>query len=696
MTNESGALLCALAVLSWSAAAWGGASEEEDLLAAFGDKSFVTIATGTRVPLGRAPAVASVITAEDIAALGAADLDQVLETVPGLHVARGTQADMPVFVIRGVHRDTNPQVLMLVNGIPVTTVFAGNRGNVWAGLPLDNVARIEVIRGPGSAVYGADAFSGVINVITKTAEDIDGTQFGVRAGSFNSKDAWVLHGGKLGDAEVAAYFRIGATDGSRRIVTADAQTGLDGLFGTRASLTPGPVDDGYDAVDGSLDVSRDKWRLRFGYKERKHVGSGTGVAQALDPAGRSYSERITSDLTYRDPNFARNWDVSLQASFMRYKEFSDLVLFPAGTNLGGGVFADGMIGDPYKWERHGRFDASALYGGFQAQRLRVGAGAATEDLYQVRERKNFVSGVMPYTPIGSGSFADVIDVSDSSPFLTPHQRQVRYLFAQDEWNFARDWTLTAGVRHDSYSDFGGTTNPRLALAWEAAYTLTARLLYGTAFRAPSFVELYNINNPVQIGTSGLTPEKMRTTEVALSWQPLPRLALGMNVFRYEMRDIIQLAGVTWQNAGRQTGTGTELEATWDAARNLRLSGNYSYQRSVDEDTQQDAGLAPHHRVYLRADWHVASGWAVNGQLNRVGERRRAPGDTRSALAGYTTVDLTLRTDKGRKGWGVAASVRNLFNADAREPSPFGTPFISLPNDFPLPGRVFVVQAEYGL
>jgi iron complex outermembrane receptor protein len=78
---------------------------------------------------------------------------------------------------------------MLVNGLPVTTSFAGNRGNVWGGLPIENVARIEVIRGPGSALYGADAFAGVINIITKTAADINGSQFGVRAGSFGSGDA---------------------------------------------------------------------------------------------------------------------------------------------------------------------------------------------------------------------------------------------------------------------------------------------------------------------------------------------------------------------------------------------------------------------------------------------------------------------------------------------------------------------------
>jgi iron complex outermembrane receptor protein len=672
--------------------AWCAPGEEEELALAFGDKSFVTIATGTRVPLMRAPAVASVITAEDIKALGATDLDQVLETVPGLHVARGTLAHAPVYAMRGIHRDTNPQVLMLVNGIPMTTSFSGDRGNVWGGLPLENVARIEVIRGPGSAVYGADAFAGVINIMTKDATDIGGTQFGARAGSFHSRDGWVLHGGKLGPLQIAAYLRVGSTEGSRRTIDADAQTGLDQLLGTRASHAPGPLNDGRNVIDGTLDLSYHQWRLRLGYKERDRVGSGVGIAQALDPTGRNYSERLTADLGYREPHFARNWEVSLEASFMRYKEFSDLVLFPPGTNLGGGVFSDGMIGNPYKWERHGRINAAALYDGFQQHRLRLGVGAALDDLYKVRESKNFLPGVLPFTPIGTGSLADVTDVSDTAPFLRPHKRRLRYAFVQDEWSFAKDWTLTAGLRHDHYSDFGHTSNPRLALAWEAAYNLTARLLYGTAFRAPSFVELYAINNPVQVGMPSLKPEKMQSVEGVFSWQATPRLHVGVNLFRYRMREVIQLVGTTWQNAGQQTGRGAEIEAVWDPRGDLRLTGGYGLQRSIDEATRQESGLVPRHRLYLRGDLRFSAGWSINAQLNMVGKRWRAPGDARANLDGYNTVDVTVRNANGAKGWGVAVSVRNLFDADAREPSPAGAPFVALPNDLPLARRSMWIQA----
>jgi iron complex outermembrane receptor protein len=350
-----------------------------------------------------------------------------------------------------------------------------------------------------------------------------------------------------------------------------------------------------------------------------------------------------------------------------------------------------MIGNPYKWERHTRVSLSAFYTGIATHRMRLGAGYQREDLYRIRETKNFNPD---FTPIGTGSRADVTDVSETVPFIRPQARNVNYVYAQDEWNFARDWTLTAGARHDRYSDFGSTTNPRLALVWEAAYNVTAKLLYGSAFRAPAFTELYSINNPVNIGNPNLKPEKIKTAEAAVAWQAAARLQFGANVFRYRMSDIIGLAGTTWTNSGTQTGYGVELETVWDATRNMRIAANYGGQRSIDKSTDQDAGLAPHHRAYLRSDWRFAPGWNATAQLNWVADRKREPGDTRPDVPDYTTVDLAVRAEGRRKEWEVAFIARNLFDADAREPSPTGAPFVSIPNDLPLPGRAFYVQGSY--
>lgn len=673
------------------------AFDDEDLSLVYGDKETVSLATGSKQTVRRAPAVATVITAADIAALGATDLDEVLETVPGLHVNRAASMGQSLYVMRGVVGTNAPQVLMLQNGIPVTVALTGNKGNLWGGLPLDNIARIEVLRGPGSALYGADAFAGVINIITKSADEIAGTQAGLRAGSRSTADAWLLHGGKLGALEVAGYLRIGSTDGQARTIDADAQTRNDRAFGTHASLAPGAVQAGVSSLDGSLDLAAGQWRWRSGYKLRDDLETYAGIAQALDPVGRGRSERFTSDLSWSEPELAEDWQASADLAFMHYKQTFPVAaqLLPPGATLPTGTFADGMRGGPEFAERQLRFSASATYRGFAGHQLRLGAGYDDLDLYQTREYRNF-----NYTATGLPVPAGELTLSPT-PFILPQRRQVAYAYAQDEWRLARDWTLTAGLRHDHYSDFGQTTNPRLALVWDTSVDLTTKLLYGTAFRAPAFSEQYAANNPIGQGNPGIKPERNQTLELAFAWQAMREVQLNLNFFRYAMTDIIRTvsnapaAGTRYDNTGSQHGNGFEFEGNWEATRNLRITGHYSAQRSIDERTGQDAGYAPRRHAYLRGDWIPAGNWLLSAQANHVADRRRAAGDTRPAVPDYTTVDLTLRTTlKPAQRWNFAASVRNLFNADVREPSAY--PPANIAYDLPGAPRTFWLQASYGL
>ncbi len=660
------------ALLFQSTVARSQTSDEADLALVYGDKETVSLATGRRQSLLLAPSVATVITAEEIAAMGATDIDEVLETVPGLHVNRASSMGSTQYVMRGITGGHAPHVLMLQNGIPVTLASSGNKGNLWGGLPIENIARIEVLRGPGSALYGADALSGVINIITKTAAEIQGSQYGFRIGSFASRDAWVQHGGQYGDLSVAAYLRAGTTNGQHRTVEADAQTRNDARTGTNASLAPGQINAGLSSVDGHLDLALGKWRWRSGYKLRDDMETFAGIGQVLDPLGRGRTERITSDVSWTDNDFARDWALSASVAFMQYKQSYPVAaqIFPPGTTFPTGTFPDGMRGAPEFSERQYRFSAHAAYTGFRDHNLRVGIGHDDLELYETREYRNFAysaAGVpIPYGPL----------VVTATPFLYPQDRTVDYFYLQDEWGFARDWTLTAGVRHDRYSDFDATTNPRFALVWEAQVDLTAKLMYGSAFRAPAFVEQYSTNSPLNRGNPNIMPERNQTLELAFAWQARRDLALKLNLFRYHMADIIRaipnpapVLGSTYYNTGRQHGSGFELEGTWDLTRNLRLTGHYAAQKSIDEISGQDAGYAPRRHIYLRADWIPQSRWMLSGQVNHVADRHRVADDMRPPVPDYTTLDMTLRTtQRGRNSWNFAVSVRNLFDVDVREPS----------------------------
>ena len=679
--------LCVLLALVWSCSAAAQNSEEEDLALVYGDATTLAIATGGQQALTRAPAAATVITARDIAAMGATDLNQALESVPGLHVFMTNVGLNPIYSFRGIATSHNPQVLMLVNGIPITNVFSGDRSQIWGGMPLENVARIEVMRGPGSALYGADAFSGVINVITRTAADLQGSEYGARAGSFNSRDVWIQHGGKLGVLDAAFYLRAGNSDGQKGIIQQDAQTALDTRFGTNVSLAPGPLNAQNQSLDARADLSYQAWRGRAGYQQRE-LGVGAGVAGALDPNGRGHSSRLYLDMSYEQADWMPNWDVSGVIGYYDIKDKPGnpaYTLFPAGAF--GGAFPNGMIGNPGHSEQHTHASVTAVYTAFAQHLLRVGTGFRVDDLYAAQETKNYDATFAP--------LPGLVDATGNPAlvYMLPHKRKLAYLFAQDEWNFARDWTLTAGVRHDQYSDFGGTTNPRLALVWDAAYNVVVKAMHGTAFRAPSFAEQYSINNPVAVGSSTIKPETITTDELGVSWQPLDGLQTNLNIFRYQMRNLILPVAAVYQNSGNQTGRGLELDATLDVTSKLRLSGNFSLQHSLDGATGQDAGMAPHRRLFARADWRFAPLWQLGTTINNVSGRMREPGDVRALVPDYTTVDLTLRREKFAGGWEMRAMVTNLFNRDAREPT---FKAVGMPSDLPLPGRAFYVQIQHNL
>jgi iron complex outermembrane receptor protein len=160
-----------------------------------------------------------------------------------------------------------------------------------------------------------------------------------------------------------------------------------------------------------------------------------------------------------------------------------------------------------------------------------------------------------------------------------------------------------------------------------------------------------------------------------------------------MRNIILPTSATYQNAGNQTGRGLELEATLDASSSLRLTGNYSLQHSTDEASGQNAGMAPHRRLFARADWRFAPLWQFGATANYVAERMREPGDTRPQIPDYTTVDLILWREKFADGWDARAMAINLFNSNAMEPTLIS---VGIPSDLPLPGRAFYVQVQHDL
>ena len=440
-----------------------------DFAGFYGDEDYVSIATGTTQPIAKAPAVASVITASQIRAMGARDIDQVLESVPGLHISLSAIYN-PEYLFRGISSDFSPQVLMLINGIPITNLFQGDRNLVWGGMPVEAISRIEVIRGPGSALYGADAFAGVINIVTKSPDEVKHNSAGVRVGPFDTTDVWFTGAGSEGELSYMGSIELTKSDGSDAVITSDAQSLLDLITGTTVSNAPGSVNLSSENIELRLEATYKKLRFRAGSQIRKNIGDGAGAAQALNPGNKFSSQRLNVDLTYTDEEMFDNTLVEFQTSYFDTSQEveGNFILYPAGStgpflDLSGlpifPPFPDGVIGNPEIFERHARFGVRMEHSGIEKHRISAGAGYYDGEIDKITESKNF--GFNPETMQIILPGDPLVDVSDTPfVFLTEDSRNNSYMFLQDVWLLANDWELTAGLRHDNYSDFGATTNPR--------------------------------------------------------------------------------------------------------------------------------------------------------------------------------------------------------------------------------------------
>jgi len=663
-------------------------------------------ATGSPKPLYRAPAVGTVITAQDIEDIGATNLSEVLETVPGLHVSLNTAGRTdPIFAIRGILTPTNPQVLLLINGVPLTDPVTGARPAVLQ-LPVSRIQRVEVIRGPGSALYGADAFAGTINVVTKDATDIDGTETGGRVGSFDTYDVWLQHGSTWHGWEVAVGAEYQKSQGDHdRIIKTDTQTTFDRLFGTNASKAPGPLNTRYEVLDTRLDLARDNWSLGLWGWTTRDAGLGDGATHLADSGSHGEEDIFMADLLYHTTDLLHNWDLGFRLSHIYLHKDSFFVLFPKGATLpigndgnfftpGGGLvtFTEGAIGDPITTSRTTSTELTGVYSGFVGHSLRFGVGGSYVNM-QTGELKNFGPGVLN----GSEGTVDGIltDVSGTPyVFSSGQNRSIWYGLVQDGWTFAKNWELTLGGRYDHYSDFGWTFNPRAALVWEARNDLTTKLLYGRAFRPPNFTELYIQNNPSSLGNKDLDPETIQTVELVFDYLPRRNLRTILNLFYYQIDDLISFddatpEGTRARNVNSQKGQGFEFEAEWTVTPTLLVRGNIAGQWSKNEETDQTVPNVPRYQAYLNPHWKFAPDWSADAQFFWIADRKRAPGDTRNAIDDYTLVNLTLRRKNLWRQWDVALAVRNVFDEDAREPS-----VSAIPDDYPLERRSFWAELRY--
>lgn len=671
----------------------------------YGEDDLISIASGMIEPIHRAPSVASVISREQIDQIGAVTLEEALGLVPGVHVSRYAIANNPIYVFRGLYSEFNQQVLLLIDGQPMTRLFNRDRGTTWGDLPLAAVQRIEIIHGPGSAIYGADAFAGVINVITAKPNEAD-SQTGFQAGGSDTFYAWHHQNFVVMNRPANFTIEYRNSSGRERLVAADGQTLIDSLFGTQVSNAPGETNLELSAWDARLNIDFNTWLLQAGLQIRTDLGTGLGSSFTLDPLGSQNAQRGTLLLSqHTQPTKIKDLTSKLRLAYSYSSDEQSLVLNPPGTfvtfrrDVPPSLYTEGVIGSPSSKEWDIRFEHSFVYTGWKHHRLRFDYGFYYGDLFETSEVKNFDAT--------GAQLPNIQDVSDNPDlvYLLPQDLFVRYGLLENRWSLTQAFELTAGIRLDDYSNFGTTANPRASFVWQLDDNSTVKLLYGRAFRSPSFAELYIINNPVIQGEPNLEPEVINSYDISFIERMGFDSQLTVNLFFNEIEDSIGL--ITSDNGKfvftndkglKSKGFNLGYETILNAAHTI--NSGFSHQKIENQATNTDIGRYPKNNLFLNYHWDINDQWRLGGLWRWITDRDRTLADPRSPLDGYDVLDLKV-TRKLSTGFSASFIAKNVFDADIREPAsqltlvdPSLPPVPSVPNDLPLDKRLILFEVRY--
>jgi iron complex outermembrane receptor protein len=636
----------------------------------------ISIATRNPMPVRKAPAIATVISADEIRLMGAMTLLDVLERVPGIGVNRNYYSVYTI-EIRGLKAIRQNKIKFMVDGHSINMPTTGEPFWSFEDIAVEQVERLEIIRGPGSALYGANAFSGIINVVTKSGRGINGTRISVGGGSFDTARANILHGRKYGDADVMASLAYTTTEGARLAVEEDA-IGRSGR-----------TDDWARSLDGTFKISWEGLVLESRYNLRNQ-GPYIGVTNAVNDESELDSDQFFADLSY-SREITDAWNANARA----YYDFADVTfewqLFPPGMVFSPSpfhFFPDGVFGIPHFKNRIYGLEIGSDCNLTENNTLTLGAVYEYSEQYDITHHTNF----HPLTFVNLGS---VQDISPWGNWNIEADRINLAAYIQDEWNIRESLALTAGLRYDHYDDVGSSTNPRLGLVWEIATDLDLKLLYGEAFRIPTMDELYSINNPASVGNPDLEPEEMTTYEASVGYHPANGLKATASGFYNEYTDKIDLVptGVPgmlqFRNTDDATIYGLELDAGY-RFRQVELYANYSWNHAENDSTGDPLAEIPDYRWNLGLNFFLANWAKGNLHVLYVGERPRAAGDLREDLDGYTVVDANFILYNFFETLELRASVYNLLDEEYAYPAPA----LTLANDYPAPGRSFFLEARF--
>ena len=549
---------------------------------------------------------ATVITSDEIARSQQPFVADILRGEPGVDVATtGQPGSQTQVFLRGASPDGT---LVLVDGIPVNNAF--NNGFDFSTLPVNNIERIEILRGPQSTLYGSEAMGGVINIVTKNGSGPPTGSVQTEYGSFNS----LLTRGTLAASEGKLSF---SADGSFHSTDNDR------------------INSAYQAINfsGHMGYQFNDW-LKAGLLTT-YLKSEDGSPNDIftdDPNDSLKNENYLVGLTLEaDPFDWWNSKVTLSHSHER------------------GIFDEPAPNPPFFFSDYSSRTV--------AERSRVDF----QNIFTLNGRNKILVG---------GTYDDASASYQDSYSALDRTIGTRSAYAQYDFTPVKRVTLTADGRVDDSSAFGTHATYQFGGRFTAPRTETIfRANVGTAFRAPSIDDLYypGFSNP------NLKPEESFGWDAGFE-QPLldGKFHVGSTFFHNDFDNLIQFSGVTFEpeNVGRARTLGLENFASWTPATNFTIRAAYTWLETKDLDTGGPLVRRPRNSGSLDLDWKICPRLEATAHALFTGGRTDNNFDDPTqppvvTLSSYTKVDLGL-SYRVCKNFSVYGRVENLLDEQYQE------------------------------
>ena len=551
--------------------------------------------------LSQSPAAISVLDEDDIRTYTVSTLEELLRLVPGVDTVWYSPGYRAVGM-RGFFPVGAVNVLVLVDGREVNSNFMG--GVLWNLLPisLDDIKKIEVIRGPGSALYGANAFSGVINIITKDPNEEKLASVISEVGGYGTELGTLFFQAK--GAFIRPRFRL------KIAADYDEAKSLSHPDELASRFTRGFLKSTYD-LSGNARVNLD-----------------AGVLQGRSRYYAAVGEIPTRDLLEANVHLYGNWDkLNFRFAFDRFK-----VKLGIDTPLAPASFIRGLFEGNYP---------------IVAKANNVDAGAEYSVYLGQKNRLTFGTGY-------------ILNTFESRSLIRTHNQENRLgAYLQDEWSILPSLNLVAGIRFDYNSQTEEDYSPRLALVYSPLPNQTFRASFARAFRKPTFLEygmglkafqdMGPVLNP-EVGRVLYTPdlgnEHVNSFELGYNALLFRRLTLGAALFYNQYRDIVTFRNLAFENYHQYTDS-VGGEFSLELIINPRLRGFlnqavlHGFDRSPGGEFKDQIRRFSPYKTNLGINYRPLPGLSLSLVGNLIGPKRESILDPDQTMLANDTLLVEL-------------------------------------------------------